>query len=45
MKQTYEKGLVVTDEEFGSINILNNDFHGEWNYAILSLYCPHPPEK
>jgi hypothetical protein len=31
---TYEKGLVVTDEEFDSINILNHDFHGEWNYTI-----------
>jgi hypothetical protein len=33
-ERTYEKGLVVTDEEFDSINILNHDFHGEWNYTI-----------
>jgi hypothetical protein len=31
---TYEKGIVVTDEEFESINISRDDFHGEWNYTI-----------
>jgi hypothetical protein len=30
----YEKGIEVTAEEFDSINIKKNDFHGEWNYTI-----------
>ena len=33
-ESTYEKGIEVTDEEFNSINIKKNDFHGEWNYTI-----------
>jgi hypothetical protein len=33
-EQTYEKGMKVTDEEFDSINIKKDDFHGEWNYTI-----------
>jgi hypothetical protein len=33
-EDTYEKGLEVSDEQFQSINILKNDFHGEWNYTI-----------
>jgi len=31
---TYEKGIEVTDQEFDSINIRNDVFHGEWNYTI-----------
>jgi hypothetical protein len=31
---THEKGIAVTDEEFESINISKDDFHGEWNYTI-----------
>jgi hypothetical protein len=31
---TCEKGLEVSDEQLESINILKNDFHGEWNYTI-----------
>jgi len=31
---TYEKGIVVTDQELENINILHNEFHGEWNYTI-----------
>jgi hypothetical protein len=30
----YEKGIEVTDKEFESINIIKDDFHGEWNYTI-----------
>jgi hypothetical protein len=30
----YEKGIEVTEEEFNSINVKKNDFHGEWNYII-----------
>jgi hypothetical protein len=24
----------VTDEEMGSIDIVRDDFHGDWNYVI-----------
>jgi hypothetical protein len=30
----YETGISVTDEEFNSILISRDDFHGEWNYTI-----------
>jgi len=30
----YPKGITVTDEEMDNINILRDDFHGEWNYTI-----------
>jgi hypothetical protein len=30
----YQKGIVVTDEQFCKINLSKNDFHGEWNYTI-----------
>lgn len=31
----YPKGIKVTDEEFASIRIMREEFHGEWNYTIL----------
>jgi hypothetical protein len=33
-EETYERGLEVSDEEFESISIVEDDFHGEWNYTI-----------
>jgi len=33
--KTYEKGLIITDEELKNINIIRNEFHGEWNYSII----------
>jgi hypothetical protein len=30
----YETGLGASEEEFSSIAITRDDFHGEWNYAI-----------
>jgi len=30
----YEKGIKVTDEEFDKVNIVKDEFHGEWNYKI-----------
>lgn len=33
-KGKYPKGLKITDEEMGSLNIIRSDFHGEWNYTI-----------
>jgi len=34
-ERTYEKGRKISDEEFKKINIVPNEFHGEWNYTIL----------
>jgi DNA-binding phage protein len=31
----YETGIKISDEEFNNINIINADFHGEWNYSIF----------
>lgn len=33
-ENSYSKGIKVSDADFGSINILADDFHGEWNYTI-----------
>lgn len=33
-KATYEKGIEVTPDEFDSIIINKDTFHGEWNYTI-----------
>lgn len=30
----YEKGREVSDEDFESIGITRDKFHGEWNYRI-----------
>ena len=30
----YETGIEISDEQFASINIYPNEFHGEWNYGI-----------
>jgi len=35
----YELGIEVTDEELAAINIVRDDFHGDWNYVI------HPKNK
>ena len=32
---SYPTGIEVTDEAMASLNIVRNDFHGEWNYTIL----------
>lgn len=31
----YPTGIEITDEQFRSIHIEKDDFHGEWNYKIL----------
>ena len=33
-QNTYPKGIEVTDAEMAEINIVRDDFHGEWNYTI-----------
>ena len=30
----YPKGIKVSDDEFASIRLDRDDFHGEWNYTI-----------
>ena len=35
-KREYPKGIKVPDAEFAAINIVRDDFHGDWNYSI----CP-----
>ena len=35
-KNIYPIGVKVTDEEMEKINIVRNDFHGDWNYIIGS---------
>jgi Rhodopirellula transposase DDE domain len=30
----YPKGIVVTDQEMAQLNIVHDEFHGEWNYTL-----------
>jgi len=30
----YPKGIKITDADFASINLVRDDFHGDWNYSI-----------
>ncbi|MBX4893874.1 hypothetical protein HJB67_32340 [Rhizobium lentis] len=30
----YPAGIKVTDEELAQVNIIRNEFHGDWNYTI-----------
>ena len=36
----YPAGIKVSDEDMAQLNILRDDFHGEWNYTIK----PRPAE-
>lgn len=33
-KNIYPTGIKVTDEEMSQLNIVRDEFHGEWNYTI-----------
>ena len=33
-EHSYQKGIKISDDEFSSINISCDTFHGEWNYTI-----------
>jgi len=33
-KNTYPTGIKISDEEFNKLNIIRDDFHGDWNYTI-----------
>lgn len=36
---TYAKGRRVSDKDMAEVNLLPDDFHGEWNYSILPTLC------
>lgn len=38
-KNEYPKGIKVPDVEFATINMVRDDFHGEWNYSISPRAC------
>ena len=38
-KREYPKGIKVPDAEFATINMVRDDFHGEWNYSISPRVC------
>lgn len=33
-KRTYKTGKKISDEEYASINLVRDEFHGDWNYTI-----------
>lgn len=33
-KKDYKKGIKISDKEFNKINLIKDEFHGEWNYKI-----------
>jgi len=37
----YDKGIKVSDEELEALNLIPNEWHGEWNYII----APQPQEE
>ena len=34
-ERVYEKGRKVTDDEMASLDIVRDEFHGEWNYTLM----------
>lgn len=34
-ERIYEKGIKITDTQLEAVNLIRNDFHGEWNYIIM----------
>jgi hypothetical protein len=33
-ERTYEKGIKVSDAEIAEVNLVKNEFQGNWNYSI-----------
>ena len=31
----YERGIQVSEEQMGSINLIRNEWRGDWNYTIV----------
>jgi hypothetical protein len=42
-KNSYPKGIKISNEIMEQINIIRSDFHGEWNYTILPKHAPYCP--
>jgi transposase len=36
----YPQGIAVSDQDMTAINIVRDEFHGEWNYTIRPRYQP-----
>ncbi len=36
----YPTGIKISDKEFRQLNIIRDDFHGEWNYTIAPQVIP-----
>ena len=34
-RTVYQKGIKVSDQQMGTLSIVREDFHGEWNYMML----------
>ncbi len=34
-KNSYQKGIEVSDEELSNLNLIKSEFHGEWNYSLI----------
>ena len=30
----YQTGIKISDQELANVNLMKEDFHGEWNYII-----------
>ena len=37
----YKKGIEVSNEDLEKVNLLKDDFHGEWNYSIAPSLIPN----
>lgn len=40
-EKNYEKGLKITDQEMDTLNLVPDEFHGEWNYTL----APEKPKE
>ncbi len=36
-RKSYPTGIKVTDEEFATVNLTKDKFHGEWNYSVTPM--------
>ena len=39
--ERYEKGIEISDEEMKAMRLVEDKFHGEWNYVIKSRKRQH----
>ena len=44
-QNAYPKGISVSDQEMQGLNILRDDFHGDWNYTISPTKKNSPKDK